>query len=124
METLTTFRSLAEIPVTPIWQGLDARLIHGQNASFSVIEIAPGAVASEHRHPHEQIGMCLRGELTFTVDGETRTMRAGDTWCIAPGRVHAAVGGPDGAVVVEIWAPGREDFAALEPGGTRAPQFP
>ena len=124
METLTPFRSLAEIPVTPIWHGLDARLLHGENATFSVIEIAPNAVAAEHRHPHDQIGICVKGELTLTVGGEARRLRPGDTWSIPPNVPHDAVGGPEGAVVVEIWGPVREDFVALETAGTRAPQWP
>lgn len=124
MKTLSTFRSLADIPVTPIWEGLDARLVHGQNASFSVIEIAPNAIASQHQHPHEQIGICLKGALTLTVDGEARILRPGDTWCIAPGRPHDAVGGAEGAVIVEIWSPVREDFAALASAGTRKPLWP
>ena len=124
METLAPFRSLAEIPVTPLWDGLDARLIHGENATFSVIEIAPNAIASEHRHPHDQIGLCVKGELTLTIDGIARTLRPGDTWCIPPNVVHDAAGGPEGAVVVEIWGPVREDFLELQPEATRAPQWP
>ena len=38
-----------------------------------------GAVGALHHHPHTQITYVVSGAFDFTVDGVTRTVRAGDT---------------------------------------------
>ena len=42
-----------------------------------------GAHAALHQHPHEQMGMLLEGELTFTIGGQTRTLKAGEMFTTA-----------------------------------------
>ena len=37
----------------------------------------PDAIVPEHRHDNEQMGMVIRGSITFTVDDETRTLTVG-----------------------------------------------
>lgn len=43
-----------------------------------------------HSHGH-QWGAMFAGEMELTVDGKTRTCRAGDTWDIPAGTVHGAL---------------------------------
>ena len=74
------------------------------------MELAPDAAVPEHRHENEQMGMVITGAMTFTVDGETRTLGPGGTWRIPSGRPHDAVAGPDGAVVIDLFAPLRTDW--------------
>ena len=38
-----------------------------------------GAVGSLHHHPHTQITYVVSGEFEFNIDGEKKTVRAGDT---------------------------------------------
>ena len=38
-----------------------------------------GAQGALHSHPHTQITYVVSGAFAFTIDGETRTVRAGDT---------------------------------------------
>ena len=38
-----------------------------------------GAVGALHSHPHTQITYVVSGEFSFTIDGETHTVRPGDT---------------------------------------------
>ena len=54
--------------------------------------------------------MVITGTMTFTVDGETRTLGPGGTWRIPPNRPHHAVAGPEGAVVIDLFAPLRTDW--------------
>lgn len=119
-----TFRPLSAIPVQKIWPGLDARFLHAGGLSFGVIEIAPNAVVAAHEHENVQVGMLLSGTLRFTVAGESRELGPGDTWSIPSHAVHDAVGGPDGAVVVETWSPGRDDFALVAESGVAEPRWP
>ena len=97
-----------------IWDGVSARTIDGQRLTVAVVELAPGSTVSEHRHDHEQLGVCISGELRFRVGDEERGIAAGDSWRIGSDVPHEVTAGPDGAVVVEAWAPARDDWAGLE----------
>jgi quercetin dioxygenase-like cupin family protein len=88
------------------------------------VELAPGATVPEHRHAHEQLGMCIEGSITFTVDGERRELGPGGTWRIGSDLPHDAVAGPDGAVVVDIFSPVRADWDALPRSVPRPPRWP
>jgi unsaturated pyranuronate lyase len=55
----------------------------------------------------------------MVIDGEARTLRAGDTYVIPGDVVHSANAGPEGATVVDVFDPIREDWEGLprlEPG--------
>ena len=41
------------------------------------MELAPRSEVQPHSHPHEQMGLLLEGELTFTIGGQTQTLQAG-----------------------------------------------
>jgi quercetin dioxygenase-like cupin family protein len=92
--------------------------------SFTVVELAPHSVVAEHQHPNEQIGIVLQGSLTFTIGGETRLIRAGDTYNIPGGVPHDAVAGPDGTVVIDVFSPVRADWSRFEKRSPRAPVWP
>jgi quercetin dioxygenase-like cupin family protein len=54
-------------------------------------ELAPGASAGRHTHPGAEIGYVLDGEVDLIVqDQETKHLKAGDSWQIAPGVPHDA----------------------------------
>lgn len=68
-----------------------------------------GAVGSLHSHPHTQITYVVSGEFAFTIGGETRTVRAGDTLLKEDGVEHGCVCARSG-VLLDIFTPMREDF--------------
>jgi quercetin dioxygenase-like cupin family protein len=107
-----------------IWDGVAARTVNGERLSFAVVELDPGSVVPEHRHEHEQLGMVLRGSLSFRVADETRELGPGGTWRIPSNVPHEVHAGPDGAVVIDVFAPVREDWAALEREPPRPPRWP
>jgi quercetin dioxygenase-like cupin family protein len=79
-----------------------------------VVDVDPDMVIPEHRHPNEQVGIVLRGAITMTVAGERRRLAVGETYVI-PGDVpHAAETGPEGATVVDVFDPTRDDWERLE----------
>jgi quercetin dioxygenase-like cupin family protein len=107
---MSAFENLTSLDVHRIWDGVHARVVHGQRLTLGVIELDPNSVVPEHSHEHEQLGMCLSGSLTFRVADESRELGPGGTWCI-PGNVpHEVHVGPDGAVVVDVFAPTRDDW--------------
>ena len=116
---------IGDVPALDVWgDAVTARVIAGANASLALVELAPDAIVPEHRHEHEQLGMCITGAITFTVDGETRTLGPGGTWRIPSNLPHDAVAGPDGAVVVDIFSPVRADWDALPRSAPAAPRWP
>ena len=108
---------LDDVPTVEVWgDTVRGRAIDGERSTLSLVELAPGAIVPEHRHDNEQMGMVVAGSMTFTVDGETRTLGVGGTWRIPSGRPHGAVAGDSGALVVDIFAPARHDWDALPHG--------
>jgi quercetin dioxygenase-like cupin family protein len=108
------FASTDDIAPHALMDGIRARAVHGEHITLAVVELEPGVPMPEHRHPSEQVGVVLRGEFTFTVAGETRVRRPGDTWVIPPGVPHSVeTTGPEGCTVVETFSPPRADWADI-----------
>ena len=93
-----------------IFPGVDIYTAAADKMMLSLVEFQPGAVVEEHSHPHEQVGILIEGELTFTIGGETRTLTAGDMWRIPGGTVHRAVAGPAAVKALDVFSPIREDY--------------
>lgn len=68
-----------------------------------------GAVGSLHSHPHTQITYVVSGKFSFTIDGETRTVTAGDTMLKENGIIHGCTCLEEG-ILLDIFTPMREDF--------------
>ena len=115
---MDAFDDIAELAPQQLFAGFLARAIHGERITMAVIEIDPHAALPEHHHENEQLGMVLRGSLTLRVGDEERTLGPGATWRIPSNVPHAGTGGADGAIVLDVFTPTREDWnglAALEP---------
>jgi quercetin dioxygenase-like cupin family protein len=84
--------------------------VQGERITLAIVELAPNAVVPEHRHAAEQLGMVIQGQMHFTVDGETRDLGPGGTWRILGNRPHDVVAGPEGAVVIDVFTPVRDDW--------------
>lgn len=109
---MSTFVDLATIPPLEMRPGsIITRRIEGQRITMAVFELAPGAIVPEHDHANEQMGLCIRGSITFRVGDETRTLGPGGTWNIPSGVPHQAEAGPDGAIALECFSPIRDDWA-------------
>ncbi len=107
------FIDLDKIPALEVIPGCRLRTPYGQNVMLSYLEMDEGAVVPLHSHPHEQAGILLSGRLELTIGQEVRVCEAGSLFLIPPNTPHkaVAVGGP--AVVLDVFSPVREDYAAL-----------
>jgi quercetin dioxygenase-like cupin family protein len=77
---------------------------------MSVVDLEPGAIVEEHAHPHEQVGMVLRGKAIFFIGAEQKTLQAGDLYRI-PGNVRHKVVALDAPVqAFDIFCPIREEY--------------
>jgi unsaturated pyranuronate lyase len=121
---MSAFSQLPDLALQQIWDGIAARSLHGDRITLGVVELDPGAVVAEHQHPNEQLGILLRGAMTFRVGGETRELGPGGTWRIPADVPHWAQAGPDGAVVVDVFSPPRNDWAGFAHLDPRPPRWP
>src|SRR5581483_1513959 len=110
---MRAFDVLDTIIPLQIWEGVSARVWSGEKAALAAIELAPNSHVPEHSHENEQTGILLRGELTFRVGAETQHLAPGATWVVPSGVPHEVRVGPDGALLVELFAPPRSDWADL-----------
>jgi quercetin dioxygenase-like cupin family protein len=95
---LSAFEDLSDIGPQQLFAGYLARAVHGDGLTFAVVEIGPGAALPEHHHQNEQLGMVLRGTMTLRV--------------------------ADGAVALDVFAPPREDWKALDAEEPRPTLWP
>jgi len=107
-----------------IWSGVVGWTIDGERVTLSLIELEPSTVVPEHSHENEQLGMLLRGSLSFRIGDDERALEVGGTWRIPSGTKHDVRTGPDGATLVEAFAPRRIDWDDLERIAGRRPSWP
>ena len=92
-------------------EGITTRIFPGDQAMLSVVRIAPNAVGAIHSHPQEQWGVIIDGSAIRIQDGEEIHVQKGDFWCSPGGIEHGVIGGPDGAVILDVFSPPRPEYA-------------
>jgi quercetin dioxygenase-like cupin family protein len=121
---VSAFSELSELDRQRVWDGIHARMVHGDEMTLGIVELDPGAVAPEHAHPHEQFGVVLEGSVRFRVGDETKELGAGDLYVI-PGHVpHEAEAGSEGTVLIDVFTPIREEWRAAETVESSEPRWP
>jgi quercetin dioxygenase-like cupin family protein len=103
--------------------GVSGRPLFGAGAMLNLIEFEPGSTVPPHSHPHEQLGIVLRGMQALVVDGTAHELGPLEGY-VLPGDVeHSAYCGPEGALVLDVFTPVREDYRARweQEAGERRP---
>ncbi len=77
---------------------------------LSVVTIEPHSSSPMHSHSNEQWGVCLEGEWIRLQDGEEHQVRAGDSWQTPPHVPHGGRTLDQRRVVLDSFAPPREDY--------------
>jgi len=121
---VSAFDDLGAIGPQAIWSGVVVGAVHGERITLGVVELEPNSVVPEHQHQNEQLGMVLQGSVTFRVGDETRELGPGSTWCIPSDSPHEVTTGPDGAVVIDVFAPTRADWEQFERQAPRPALWP
>ena len=111
---MSAFDRLDDMGPIDIWEGVIARSVDGAACSIGIVELDPDSHVPEHSHANEQLGLVIRGSVTFRVGDEERELGPGDTWNIRPDVPHEVHTGPEGAVVIDVFSPPRADWQALE----------
>jgi len=84
-------------------------LAHGEKTHLTEFRLDKGSIIPVHSHPHEQTGYLISGKMKFTIADEVFMAEAGDGWNI-PGDVEHGVEVLEGALVIEVFSPAREDY--------------
>jgi quercetin dioxygenase-like cupin family protein len=113
MPKLSGYGSLATIAEERVNDKITRKLVAGDKCILVIWNMAAGAHAAAHRHPHEQIFWMLKGRMEFRLGDERRSCGPGDI-AVIPGGVEHEAWFPEDTEVVDIFAPPREDFLSGE----------
>lgn len=75
----------ADIPL----QGVNGWIAQGKNFQIVFFDIEPTGTLPSHSHS-AQFGIVIEGEMTLTIEGETKRYSKGDSYYIPDGAVHQA----------------------------------
>ena len=74
------FRSWNGVERHELFPGVRIKAIGGEQVLLCDVRYEPGFGVDRHIHPQtEQVMVVTEGQLDLTVEGETRTLRPGDT---------------------------------------------
>jgi unsaturated pyranuronate lyase len=121
---VSAFADPSSLDLQRIWDSVHVRVVHGERITLGLVELDPDSHVPEHQHENEQLGICLSGSLVFRVGDETRELGPGGTWSIPANVPHEVQVGPEGAVVVDVFVPTRDDWRDAERVGQRQPRWP
>ena len=99
------FGSWNGVPLHEFVPGVNIHAAGGEQVLVCRVNYDPGFGVPAHVHEHtEQVMVVTEGQLDLTVEGETRTLRPGDTAVINRGVEHS-VRSENGARFIEGLAP-------------------
>jgi len=93
-----------------IFPGVQIRTCAAEKMMLSLVDLAPRSVVEEHAHPHEQVGMVIKGRATFFIGDEQKTLGPGDMYRIPGGVRHRVVVLDEPAQALDIFYPVREEY--------------
>ena len=91
-------------------EGVTGRPLFGEGAMLNLISFEPGAIVPVHSHEHEQLGIVLAGTQVLVVDGVEHPLGPMEGYVLPGGVEHGARCGPEGATVLDVFRPVREDY--------------
>lgn len=96
----------------PIFESVSGRIVFSSDrVMFLLVEVPPKGVVPEHSHPHEQMGICLRGKAEFKSGKEKVIVEEGMFYWIKPGEKHAVESLVDEpSLFLDVFSPPREDY--------------
>ena len=97
-------------PTKELAPGIIARTFWGEKMLTSIVDLDPHTTLPAHSHPHEQHGMVISGRITFVIDGQEKTLTAGDIYIVPGDIIHSAQTHAEGAQVIDIFAPVRDEY--------------
>ena len=84
-------------------------IFSGGRMMFLLVDMEPGQIVPEHRHPHEQMGICLKGKAEFISRENKFLIEAGMFYWIKPNEPHS-VKVTEKSTFLDVFSPPREDY--------------
>jgi quercetin dioxygenase-like cupin family protein len=102
----------AQVDFWEIQPGLRGKVLAvGERAMMLYGVLEEGASFPEHSHPHEQIGLCLKGKAEFKIGDEVEFVEEGCSYCVPPNAPHYVRNvGVGKFIFAEVFVPLREDL--------------
>jgi unsaturated pyranuronate lyase len=104
------FVRLDDVRAFELIAGVTGRPLFGRETMLNLIRFEPGATVPLHSHPHEQLGIVLEGMQALVVDGIAHELGPLEAYALPGGVEHSAYCGPEGALVLDVFTPVREDY--------------
>lgn len=109
MSEVTVYRK-KYLTMKPAVCGANMWAVGLEKAMLTYFEMAPNTQFPDHSHEAEQITLVLEGEMTFTYDGNTITLRQGEVIAIPSNVKHSARTGSAPCKAVDAWSPVRKEY--------------
>jgi quercetin dioxygenase-like cupin family protein len=90
--------------------GISTRIFCGEQAMLSIVSIEANVKGKIHSHPEEQWGFLLEGSGIRIQGNEQIEIKKGDFWQTPGGVEHGIIGGPNGAKILDIFSPPRNEY--------------
>jgi quercetin dioxygenase-like cupin family protein len=103
------FKNFEDLKQKEIIPGFNARFIHTDTQTLSLVEVEKNAVLPAHAHFHEQISQVIEGDFELIIDGERKVCRKGDVAVIDSNVVHSGKALTQ-CTILDIFTPVREDY--------------
>ncbi len=90
--------------------GIKGQVFHGDQSTMMIARFGPNMPGRIHKHPHEQWHFVLEGSCTRVHEGVEVECNQGDFWVTLGDVMHTVVAGDDGLVLLDFFAPARDDY--------------
>ena len=101
-----------EIPWEVVGEGVKRKIMGYDDTIMLVnVDFTKGGIGPMHEHYHAQVTYVVSGEFKMTIGEETKILKGGDCFYIAPYVMHGALCLESG-VLIDVFSPIREDFMA------------
>ena len=104
-----TFYHIQETPYKQKRKGVQIKTISGEHIQMTFIHLEPG-FASSHKHPEEQMGYILSGEIELVIDQDRMECIRGDGYLIPSDTLHSFhVLSKEPVELLEVFSPPKEE---------------
>lgn len=104
--------SWSEVEAKSVGEGIERRMVWGEQLMACRLRFAPHVVTALHRHPHEQMTFVLQGRVRFTIEGKEQVAQGGDVVHFPSNVEHGATMLDEEVVLIDVFTPVRQDFIA------------
>ena len=90
--------------------GITTTVFPGDQAMISVVRLEPDTSGVLHHHPEEQWGYCVSGSGIRYQGEDVVNVSTGDFWRTPGDLPHTIKAGAEGMVVIDVFAPPRQEY--------------